>query len=107
MGMIVFWIVVLVAAGLFIFITLGNLKNIASPITSFGCATGKQVTTPCPCNGQTINSGYCCESGPSQIPCCADGNLKKCGDYVSKDECTQDACGLGCGKWDDTKKVCA
>jgi hypothetical protein len=69
LGKLVFWIVALFAVFLFLWVTLGNLGDIVEPSTQLGCPIDQKIIHECPCQGQRIAGGYCCEDGPSDEPC--------------------------------------
>lgn|GEM_PF-5868040 len=93
------WLVFLIlalAAGIgFAFIVLPKIVNLAE-VPDQGCPKDTPITSVCPCGDTRISSGYCCEDGPSLVPCyCA--KINKCSDY-SETQCKEDECQLGCAK---------
>ena len=105
-GKVVFWLVALTAMAVFMWIVFSGQADIAGTFTDFGCPKDIAVTSECPCEGQRISSGYCCDSGPSTKPCYCE-NINICLDYDTNDTCIKNECGVSCdgsqGKWQSNK----
>ncbi|MEM4282202.1 MAG: hypothetical protein QXU88_00940 [Candidatus Woesearchaeota archaeon] len=89
-------ILLLALVALLFFTVLGGKQlQLGKKISFFmpGCPKGVLITTECPCDGQKISSGYCCDFGPSQKPCfCVERNVNKCEDYKKQEDCVSNPC---------------
>lgn len=86
-------ILALIAGVAFAAIIFPRLFDIAK-VPNSGCPKDVPITSVCPCGDSKISGGYCCESGPSMVPCyCA--KINKCSDY-SATQRKENECKLTC-----------
>lgn len=76
-------LIVAVAAGIgFAYIILPKILELSHD-ESMGCPLDVPIKSVCPCGDARISSGFCCEDGPSLVPCyCA--KINKCSDYTTR-----------------------
>jgi len=90
--LIIFLVIIIMGIAFMIFLFPRLFALAENPV--HGCPRDVPLTTLCPCGNTRISSGYCCENGPSLVPCyCA--NINKCSQY-SKTQCAVDECKLNC-----------
>lgn len=90
---LIFLMLAIIAGVGFAYIILPKILELSRDETT-GCPRDVPITSLCPCGDERISSGFCCEDGPSLVPCyCA--KINKCSDYTPN-QLKENECKLQC-----------